>query len=64
MCTDVGEQKNKYLDQLLADRRSHRMFTADLPEEEDIRRILHAGLPARMQGLPWGDRRITSGVSL
>lgn len=46
MCADVGEQKNVYLDQILADRRSYRMFKADLPEEDDIRRILYAGLLA------------------
>ena len=46
MCTDVGEQKNMYLDQILADRRSYRMFTAEFPDEDAIRRILHAGLLA------------------
>ena len=46
MCTDVGEQKNVYLDQILADRRSYRMFRPEFPKEDDIRRILHAGLLA------------------
>jgi nitroreductase len=46
MCSDVGEQKNMYLDQILADRRSYRMFRPEVPEEDDIRRILHAGLLA------------------
>jgi nitroreductase len=46
MCTDIGEQKNMYLDQILADRRSYRMFTAEIPNEGDIHRILHAGLLA------------------
>jgi nitroreductase len=46
MCTDVGEQKNMYLDQILADRRSYRMFMAAVPDPDDIRRILHAGLLA------------------
>jgi nitroreductase len=46
MCSDVGEQKNRYLDQILADRRSYRMFTAEIPDEDAIRRILHAGLLA------------------
>ncbi|MDP3565510.1 MAG: nitroreductase family protein [Methanoregula sp.] len=46
MCTDVGEQKNMYLDQILADRRSYRMFTAAVPDPDAIRRILHAGLLA------------------
>ena len=46
MCTDIGEQKNMYLDQVLADRRSYRVFTADFPKEDHICRILHAGLLA------------------
>ena len=46
MCSDVVKQKNLYLDQILADRRSYRMFTAAIPEEDQIRRILHAGLLA------------------
>jgi nitroreductase len=46
MCTDVGEQKNVYLDQILAERRSYRMFKPEFPYEDDIRRILHAGLLA------------------
>ncbi|MFA4849670.1 MAG: nitroreductase family protein [Methanoregula sp.] len=46
MCTDIIEQKNVCLDQILADRRSYRMFTAELPKEDDIRRIIHAGLLA------------------
>jgi nitroreductase len=46
MSTDISEQKNMYLDQILADRRSYRMFTAAIPKEDDIHRILHAGLLA------------------
>jgi nitroreductase len=46
MCSDVSEQKNMYLDQILADRRSYRMFRQEVPEVDDIRRILHAGLLA------------------
>jgi nitroreductase len=46
MCTDVGEQKNMYLDQILAERRSYRLFNTAVPEQDDIRRILHAGLLA------------------
>jgi len=46
MCDEIFEQKNVYLDQILADRRSYRMFTAVLPEQDDILRILHAGLLA------------------
>jgi nitroreductase len=46
MCSDVGEQKNMYLDQILAERRSYRLFTTAVPEQDAIRRILHAGLLA------------------
>jgi len=46
MCDEIFEQKNVYLDQILAERRSYRMFTAAVPEEDMIRRILHAGLLA------------------
>lgn len=45
MCSDIQE-KNKYLDQILAERRSYRMFTSAIPPEDEIRRILHAGLLA------------------
>jgi len=44
MCTDIIEQRNVALDQILAERRSYRMFTAEIPPEDAIRRILHAGL--------------------
>ena len=46
MCDEIFNQKNVHLDQILADRRSYRMFTAAIPDEELIRRILHAGLLA------------------
>jgi nitroreductase len=46
MCTDISEQKNMFLDQILAERRSHRIFRPDVPGEDEIRRILHAGLLA------------------
>jgi nitroreductase len=46
MCTDSGEQKNVTLDQILADRRSCRMFKPEFPPEDAIRRIIHAGLLA------------------
>lgn len=46
MCTIQPDQKNAVLDEILATRRSHRMFLLDIPPEEDIRRILHAGLLA------------------
>ncbi|MFA4824682.1 MAG: nitroreductase family protein [Methanoregula sp.] len=46
MCDDIFEQKNMHLDQILADRRSYRMFRPEYPEEDAIRRIIHAGLLA------------------
>jgi nitroreductase len=46
MGDDITIQKNVYLDQVLAERRSHRMFRPEFCSEEDIRRILHAGLLA------------------
>ncbi|MDO9326740.1 MAG: nitroreductase family protein [Methanoregula sp.] len=46
MCDDIFEQKNRHLDQILADRRSYRQFRPEFPEEGEIRRILHAGLLA------------------
>lgn len=46
MCTDISVQKNVFLDQVLAERRSHRMFRQDFCSEDEIRRILHAGLLA------------------
>jgi nitroreductase len=42
----VFEQRNVYLDQILAERRSHRAFRQEFPPEDEIRRILHAGLLA------------------
>ena len=46
MCDDITTLKNVYLDQVLAERRSHRMFRPDFCSEEEIRRVLHAGLLA------------------
>ncbi len=46
MCTGPFEQKNFYLDQILAERRSYRMFTPEVPPEDLIDRILYAGLLA------------------
>jgi len=46
MCTDSSEQKNVALDQILAERRSYRMFGQEFPPEDAIRRIIHAGLLA------------------
>ncbi|MGB7787262.1 nitroreductase family protein [Methanoregula sp.] len=46
MYSDLFEQRNMYLDQILGERRSHRTFTSEYPPEDEIRRILHAGLLA------------------
>ena len=46
MCTDSNEQKNLILDQILAERRSYRMFRPEFPPEDAIKRIIHAGLLA------------------
>ena len=46
MCTEPFEQKNVFLDQILAERRSYRMFKPDMPQKKDIERIIHAGLLA------------------
>jgi len=46
MCTEVFEQRNVALDQILAERRSHRRFRPEFPPDDDVRRILHAGLLA------------------
>jgi nitroreductase len=46
LCDDISIQKNVFLDQVLAERRSHRRFRPDFCSEDDIHRILHAGLLA------------------
>jgi nitroreductase len=46
MCDDIFDQRNMFLDQVLAERRSYRMFRDEVPQKDDIRRILHAGLLA------------------
>jgi nitroreductase len=46
MCSDSDNQKNMFLDRILAERRSYRMFKPDVPLEDAIRRIIHAGLLA------------------
>lgn len=55
MCTDISVQKNVFLDQVLAERRSHRMFRPDFCSEDEIRRILHAGLLAPFAAAAVGD---------
>ncbi|MGA2121421.1 MAG: nitroreductase family protein [Methanoregula sp.] len=46
MCTEVFEQRNVCLDQILAERRSHRVFRQEFPAEDEIRPVLNAGLLA------------------
>jgi nitroreductase len=46
MCSDNDDQKNMFLDRILAERRSYRMFKPEFPPEDAIRRIIHAGLIA------------------
>lgn len=46
MCTDTEDQKNACLDEILASRRSYRMFRSEFPPDDAIRRIIHAGLLA------------------
>jgi nitroreductase len=46
MCSDLFDQRNMYLDQILGERRSTRGFTDEFPTEDHIHRILHAGLLA------------------
>ena len=46
MCTVTPDQKNAILDEILATRRSYRVFLPVIPTEDDIRRIIHAGLLA------------------
>ena len=55
MCTDTNVQKNVILDQILAERRSHRLFRPDFCTEDEIRRILHAGLLAPFAAAAVGD---------
>jgi nitroreductase len=55
MCTDISIRKNVFLDQVLAERRSHRRFRPDFCSEDEIRRILHAGLLAPFAAAAVGD---------
>ncbi len=57
MCTDTSDQKNRYLDQILAERRSYRMFTPEFPPEDAIKRILHAGLLAPFAAVAVGNSK-------
>lgn len=55
MCDDVSVQRNVVLDQVLAERRSHRKFRPEFCSEDEIRRILHAGLLAPFAAAAVGD---------
>jgi nitroreductase len=57
MCTDSDDQKNVNLDQILAKRRSYRMFNTKFPPEDAIRRIIHAGLLAPFAAVAIGDSK-------
>ena len=57
MCSDIFEQRNVFLDQILAERRSHRVFRPEAPSEDEIRRILHAGLLAPFAAAAVGDSK-------
>ena len=57
MCTVSFDQKNAILDEILGSRRSHRLFREEIPPEEDIRRIIHAGLLAPFAAAAVGGSR-------
>ena len=46
MCTETAEQRNICLDEILAGRRSYRMFKPEFPPKDTIMRIIQAGLLA------------------
>jgi nitroreductase len=46
MCTITAVEKNQILDEILAARRSNRQFRKEVPPEDMIRAIIHAGLLA------------------
>jgi len=54
MCTGPVHEKNFYLDQVLAERRSYRQFRQEFPEREAIERIIYAGLLAPYAALAVG----------
>jgi nitroreductase len=55
MCSDNNDQKNMFLDRILAERRSYRMFKPEFPPEDAIRRIIHAGLLAPFAAVAVGN---------
>jgi nitroreductase len=54
MCTGTIEDKNFFLDQILAERRSSRLFKSEIPPRDEIERIIHAGLVAPYAALAVG----------
>jgi nitroreductase len=46
MCDEIFDQKNRFIDQVLAERRSYRMFRPEPVPDDAVYRILHAGLLA------------------
>jgi nitroreductase len=46
MCTETAEQRNSCLDQILTERRSHRIFKPEFPPRDAVMRIIQAGLLA------------------
>jgi nitroreductase len=57
MCSDNDDQKNMFLDRILAERRSYRMFKPEVPPEDAIRRIIHAGLLAPFAAAAGGNSK-------
>lgn len=57
MCSDISVQRNVILDQILAERRTHRKFRPEPCSDEEIRRILHAGLLAPFAATSAGSSR-------
>jgi nitroreductase len=55
MCTETAEQRNSCLDQILRDRRSHRIFKPEFPPRDEVMRIVQAGLLAPFAAAAVGD---------
>jgi hypothetical protein len=60
MCTDSTDQKNVNLDQILAERRSYRMFTDEFPLRMRSGALFTPGSLRRLQRWPQGIQRIIS----
>src|SRR5512136_108696 len=55
MCTETAEQRNSCLDQILTERRSHRIFKPEFPPKDAVMRIIQAGLLAPFAAAAVGD---------